>query len=399
MQHQKICDLRPKDNVHSIYLVKNITLSEAKDGKKYIILALSDATGELDSRIWQNCDQIIGRINRGDFVSVQGKVNYFQGKRQLVVVEIHSASSNEVDMSDFIMKSIYPPEQMYQELGSIVDQVDDVYLRELLTNILKDEEIKRRLFSWQAGKTIHHAYQSGLLEHILSCTRLAFELSSHYNVNRSYVVAGAILHDLCKIYELTDGLNVEYTEEGKLIGHLVKGLEIVDRFSYRIKNFPYTVKMHLKHILLSHHGELNYGSPKVPLTSEAMLVHLIDLMDSKMNTFATITKLDPTPGHWSQFNKHIERIVFKGELPTYYDYIIEDQELSNHTQNQNIHPNSQVSRVDENVKVAEVQKNVQSPPKKDQSFSNKKTENPQELKQNLGSLLAHLKITDGDREG
>src|SRR5690606_38024673 len=140
-----------------------------------------------------------------------------------------------VNMDDFVMKAKVDPEIMFKSLLQIVDGLTDVYIKELLQSILADAEITRRLKTWQAGKSIHHAYQSGLLEHILSCSELAVTLSRHYQVNVNYVVAGCILHDLCKIYELTDGVNVEYTEEGKLVGHLVKGLEIVDRFSYRIK--------------------------------------------------------------------------------------------------------------------------------------------------------------------
>src|SRR5690606_30871204 len=166
---------------------------------------------------------------------------------------IEKVANSEVDRNDFITKAPYDPEQMYQELLGIVKNLSDVYIQKLLLNILEDQEISRRLKLWQAGKTIHHAYQSGLLEHILSCANLAVNLSPVYKCNENYVVAGAILHDICKIYELTDGMNVEYTEEGKLVGHLVKGVELVDRFSYRIENFPYNLKLHLKHILLSHH--------------------------------------------------------------------------------------------------------------------------------------------------
>jgi 3'-5' exoribonuclease len=212
---------------------------------------------------------------------------------------------------------------MYSELKAIVETLEEVYIRDLLLLILNDFEISRRLKIWQAGKSIHHAYQSGLLEHILSCTKLAVTLSPHYKVNRSYVVAGCILHDLCKIYELTEGPVVEYTEEGKLIGHLVKGLEILDLFAAKIKTFPLSMKIHLKHILLSHHGEYEYGSPKIPNTSEAFLVHLIDLMDSKMSSFEQVKKLDSSSNHWSGFVKHLDRLVYKSELPSFSSYLME----------------------------------------------------------------------------
>jgi 3'-5' exoribonuclease len=323
-----VSELQSKDEIESVFLVKIMNTMEGKDGKKYFNLILSDATGDLESRLWQYSSEIERNISKNTFVKVKGKVNYYQGKKQFIISQIDTLDESQVNMDDFIMRSTKDPEEMFSELSKIVNSLKDVYIKDLLSLILKDPEIARRLKTWQAGKTIHHAYRSGLLEHILSCTKLALTLSPHYKVNENYVVAGCILHDLCKIYELTDGINVEYTEEGKLVGHLVKGLEIVDRFSYKIKNFPHYLKMHIKHILLSHHGEFEYGSPKVPQTAEAFLVHLIDLMDSKMGSVESIKKLDTTPGHWSGFVKHLDRIVYKGDLPFFPEYVSdEDPEL------------------------------------------------------------------------
>lgn len=316
-----ISDLQGKEEIESIFLVKIFNTMEGKDGKKYFNIILTDASGELESRLWQYSAEIEKNVTKGSFVRVKGKLNFYQGRKQFILSQIEKISQDEVNLDDFVMKAHENPEAMYKRLLSIVDNLTDVYIRDLLRNIITDGEIARRLKTWQAGKTIHHAYQSGLLEHILSCTELALVLSRHYKVNDNYVVAGCVLHDLCKIYELTDGVNVEYTEEGKLVGHLVKGLELVDRFSYKIKNFPHYLKMHLKHILLSHHGHYEYGSPKIPQTSEAYLVHLIDLMDSKMGTFDLIKKTDSATGNWSGFVKHLDRIVYKSDLPFYPEYI------------------------------------------------------------------------------
>lgn len=321
MARINIADLVPKKEVESVFFIKHIALAQAKDGKKYLNIILSDATGDIEGRSWNNAEEIFNNFDKGQFAKVVGKANLFQGRKQFIVQSIDKVEKANVDLDDFVYKAKRTPDEMYDELVDIVKKLDDVYIRDLLQNVLGDKEITRRLKKWQAGKTIHHAYQSGLLEHILSCSNLAVTLSPVYRVNVNYVVAGAILHDLCKIYELTDDLNVEYTEEGKLVGHLVKGLEIVDRFSYKIPNFPYQTKLHLKHILLSHHGEYEYGSPKIPQTSEAMLVHLIDLMDSKMHTFETIKRTDNNTGHWSGFVKHLDRIVFKDELPYYTEYV------------------------------------------------------------------------------
>lgn len=326
-----VSELHGKEEIESVFLVKIINCLEDKSGKKYFNIILTDATGDLESRIWNYSPEVEKNIQKNDFVRVKGKLNFYQGRKQFIVNQIEKVSESSVDLGDFQMKAKEDPEVMYKKLLAIIDGLSDVYIRDLLKNIVTDQEISRRLKTWQAGKSIHHAYKSGLLEHILSCSELALHLSKHYHVNPNYVVAGCILHDLCKIYELTDGINVEYTEEGKLVGHLVKGLEIVDRFSYRIKNFPHHLKMHLKHILLAHHGEYEYGSPKIPQTSEAFLVHLIDLMDSKMGSMEIVKKTDSQTGHWSGFVKHLDRIVYKSDLPFYPEYVADDspEEKSN----------------------------------------------------------------------
>lgn len=320
-----ISDLQGKEEIESIFLVKIFNTMEGKDGKKYFNFILTDSTGDLESRQWQYNAEVEKNISKGSFVRVRGKLNFYQGRKQFIINQIEKLDQQDVNLDDFVMKATEDPEVMYKKLLKIVDGLTDVYIRDLLRSIITDGEIARRLKTWQAGKSIHHAYRSGLIEHILSCSELAVNLSRHYRVNENYVVAGCILHDLCKIYELTDGVNVEYTEEGKLVGHLVKGLEIVDRYSYKIKNFPHYMKMHLKHILLAHHGEYAYGSPKIPQTSEAYLVHLIDLMDSKMGAFDIVRKTDSATGHWSGFVKHMDRIVYKSELPFYPDYIQDEE--------------------------------------------------------------------------
>lgn len=352
-------DLKFKQDIESIFFVKFLSLMEAKDGRKYMNLILSDSTGDIESRVWQNAEEHATLVSKGAFVKVNGKLNMFQGRKQFIVMNMEKLASKEVNEDDFVFKAKESPEAMFEKLIGHVDKLEDYYIRTLLQNVLKDEEISRRLKLWPAGKTIHHAYKSGLLEHILSCTELGMKLAPKYECNQSYVVAGCILHDLCKIYELTDGLDTEYTEEGKLVGHLVKGPELVDRFSYKIKGFPYYMKLHLKHILLSHHGDYEYGSPKIPQTSEAMLVHLIDFMDSKMASFETVKRTDNNSGDWSSYVKHLDRIVYKSAPPTF----TEPQQLND----------------------------------QDNRKNNKKEHKPKrekELKQNLGSLLKGFKVEE-----
>ncbi len=314
MKKMFINDLKPKDTVETIFMVKYMAMMEARDGRNYLNVVLCDSTGDLESRKWHGAQAIMDTIERGNIVLVKGKLNLYQGRRQLIIDKI-SRYNEEVDESLFVAKSDKPAGKMYEQLLSIVEGIENIFLKELLKNILLDPEISRRLQVWQAGKTVHHAYQSGLLEHILGCAELGVALSNVYKVNKSYVVAGIILHDIGKIYELTDGALVEYTEEGKLLGHLMKGTELIDQYTQKIKDFPYQMKLHLKHIVLSHHGEHEYGSPKLPQTSEALLVHHIDLMDSKMHSFETAKKMDSNAGNWTNYVKYLDRIVFKGELP------------------------------------------------------------------------------------
>ncbi len=322
-----IADLTPKSDVDTLFLVKYLAIQEARDGKKYLNVVLTDSTGDLESRSWSDAEEIAGRVSKNDFVRARGKINMFQGRRQLILSAIERVSEKDVKVSDFVARSEFDPEGMYRSLLDLVAGLKDAYIRELLTLVLSDPEISRRLKTWPAGKTIHHAYQSGLLEHVLSCARLSLHLSGHYRVNENYVVAGAILHDLCKVFELSEGYNVEYTEEGKLVGHLVKGVELLEKFANRIPHFPSGMRMHLKHILLSHHGEYAYGSPKIPQTSEAFLVHLVDLMDSKMNAMEMVKRTDNQAGPWSGFVKHLDRIVYKADLP-FYSQMLDEKPVS-----------------------------------------------------------------------
>jgi len=350
-------DFLVKDNVDTTLLVKHIALMQSRDGKDYLNLILGDKTGQIEGRMWQRAKEISSKISKGDLVQACGKINLFQSRRQFIVSDIYSLDQSEVDLSDFILSAATDGEKMFGQLVELIESLDDVYIKDLLLAMVHDHEISDRLKRWPAGKTIHHAYQSGLLEHILSCSELSLILSKHYGVNKNYVVAGAILHDLCKIYELTDGLNTEYTDEGKLVGHLVKGVELLEHFCSKMGHFPYKIKMHLKHILLSHHGEYQFGSPKLPQTSEAYLVHLIDLLDSRMSALEMVKKNDQLEGPWSGFVKHLDRVVYKDALPTFSEYVVIDNEAKKHTPQKKSHP-------------------------------------PKEIKQNLGNLLKDFKVTD-----
>ena len=314
-------ELKVKDNVESIFLVKHIAMMEGRDGRNYLNLILSDMTGDLEARKWNEAEVVSESVTRGSYVFVKGKMNSFQNRMQLIVQDICTVETEKLNPADYIPKGQKETEPLFKEIVGVVETLDDVYIRDLLKNILFDIEIERRLKTWPAGKSIHHAYQGGLIEHLHSCVMLGNQLAKHYGVNRNFVVAGCLIHDICKIYEIGEGNLSDYTDEGKLIGHLIKGVELLDRSCAKISNFPSSTRMHLKHILISHHGTVEHGSPKTPLTSEANLVHFIDLMDSQMASLEAAKKADNMGGPWTGYVKHLDRMVFKAELPHHPKYI------------------------------------------------------------------------------
>ncbi len=328
---QYVDQLQVKETVESIFLVKFLSVMESRDGKNYLNIILADKTGKIEARKWHGAHEVQQVISAGDYARVIGKVNNFQGRSQLIIKEIHKEDTGKLKLEDYQVKSEISSDKMFRELENIIFELSDVYIKDLLNLLINDREIRKKLETWYAGKSIHHAYEAGLLEHILSCAKLAVHLSPVYNVNHNYVVAGAIMHDLCKIYELTSGPVVEYTTEGKLVGHLTASIELMNKFINKINGFPYQTKLHLQHILLSHHGAFEYGSPKLPQTSEAQLVHFIDLMDSQMNSLETAKKDDSKTGSWTGFIKHLDRIIYKEKLPSYSNYI--DKKIENKNKN------------------------------------------------------------------
>ncbi len=317
-----------KDNVESIFLVKYIALMEGKDKKNYLNFILTDKTGDLEARKWHAGEELFLKIKKGDYVFVKGKANSYQGKLQFVIDEITTVDLSLVTPKDYVVESLFAPEKMYEELLSVCEQIEDIYLKNLVTAIYYDSEIKKELLTRPAAKTIHHAFVGGLLEHTLSCAKIASFVCSLYPVNKSFVLAGILLHDLSKIYELSDSQVTDYTDEGKLLGHSIKMVEVIDHFAKKIPDFPFITKTHLKHIIISHHGLHEHGAAKVPHTTEAMLVHLIDLMDSQIASFETAKKDDKLHGNWTAHIRHLDRMLYKKELPTFLDTKIKQDDKS-----------------------------------------------------------------------
>ncbi|HVK61215.1 MAG TPA: HD domain-containing protein [Bdellovibrionales bacterium] len=307
-------DLRDKQIFTSIFLAKDKVLLTGKNGKSYISVYLGDKTGSIDARIWDNVDLLSELFQSGDVIKVKGQVQLFQNRKQIIVHRLERAQAGEYDMADLVSTSARSAEEMMAELLKFAEGMEDPSIRQLTLDVLNDPEIRQRFLTAPAAKSIHHAYMSGLLEHVLSICGLMQSIHAHYQrqqieLKLDYLLFGAIFHDIGKLWELQMEESISYTDKGKLLGHMILAVELIEKKASRILGFPEETKDLLKHIVLSHHGRLEYGSPKVPMFLEAFIVAAVDDFDSKINTIAGFVRNERENGaeKWSRFNTLFER--------------------------------------------------------------------------------------------
>jgi 3'-5' exoribonuclease len=324
-------DIREKDRVESVFKLTKKSLATGKSGKAFLALVLGDKTGEIDARIWEDVEAAEAIAAVGDLVHVKGVAVLHFGQPQVKVEVLAKTERGEMPEEDFVVPAA--PEgpaaaaasgeaggggsgRRFSELVSLIEKVHDGHVRALLLSFLEDAELAALLRRAPAAKAIHHAYAGGLIDHILSCVKLAHRLCDHYpQADRDLVVAGAFLHDIGKTKELSFEKKVDYSDEGRLVGHLVMTAQWIHERAKRIEGFPAALEHHLVHIVLSHHGSLEYGSPKLPATLEALLVHHLDEIDSRVNSWLAAMATDSNE-NWTEFNKLYERHLYKGPSPT-----------------------------------------------------------------------------------
>jgi 3'-5' exoribonuclease len=312
MSRVYVKDLKDKDHVEGIFLVKTKNTPLAKSGKPYLAMMLGDKTGAIDGRMWDNVENVMHSFEIDDFVRVRGTVNLYQKRRQLVIGEIAKVSRKEVDSSDFLPTSKMDPAVMIKNLLAIVRGMKNKYLRQLALDTLEDPEIQPLYMRCPAARTIHHNWVGGLLEHTLSICKVMLFLASHYeNLDLDLLIIGAIFHDIGKVWELHYETNIGYTDVGKLVGHLVMGSELIDRKARAIKGFPDELRIICKHIVLSHHGKYEFGSPKLPQVMEALVVSYIDELDSKIAALQAFLHVESSRGEsWTGYNSVFDRHFF-----------------------------------------------------------------------------------------
>jgi 3'-5' exoribonuclease len=315
MKSPYISELQPGQPVTGTFLVHSKEIRQKKSGDSYLSLLLGDRTGELDAKMWDSVTDVMDTFDRDDYVRVKGLVSIFQNRPQLTIHKMQRLSESEVDPADFFPASEHDLEEMYTELQGIVAGMSNPHLKALLEAVFGDEQVARLYRRAPAARCVHHAYLGGLIEHVLSMCRLCRFVAGHYqNIDLDLLLAGALLHDVGKIYELSYDRGFGYTTEGQLLGHIVIGVRMIEEKLRALPGFPPRLAALLEHMVLSHHGRLEFGSPKVPLFPEAMLLHYLDDMDSKMECMRALAAHDrQLEGEWTGYNQAMERSFLKKE--------------------------------------------------------------------------------------
>lgn len=306
-------NIRERDWVESVFLVREKITATAKNGKPYLTLKLMDRSGEVEGRVWDNVEALSATFDRDDFVQVSAKASVYLGKMQLVVQKLVRLDEKLVDLRDFLPVATRSLDGMIVEFRELIASLANPHLRALMEAFLEDQDFMQAFCRAPAAKSMHHVYLGGLLDHSLSVAQLAHDVSSHYpEVDRDLLVVGALLHDIGKVAELRYSRSFEYTDAGKLLGHIVMGVELVEEKIRELNDFPTLTGTLLKHLLLSHHGQYEYGSPKRPKTLEAVVLNFIDDLDSKINGISSYLQKENTEdGQWTGYHRLYERYFYR----------------------------------------------------------------------------------------
>ncbi|MDD6232227.1 3'-5' exoribonuclease YhaM family protein [Frisingicoccus sp.] len=302
-----IADLREGDHISGIYLCKNKQNLKTKAGKSYYSMLLQDKTGTLDAKVW-DLNNGIEHFESLDFIKVDGLITSFQGALQVNVRRVRRTQEQEYDIRDYLPTSRFDIEEMMKELVEIIQTIKNPYLKTLLDSFfVKDKEFIKSFKAHSAAKSVHHGFVGGLLEHTLSVTKLCDFYCKRYPIlNRDLLLTAAMCHDIGKTTELSLFPENDYTDEGQLIGHIVKGTEMIHDRIRDIPNFPQVLANELKHCILAHHGELEYGSPKKPALVEALALNLADNTDAKMETMTEFFAGAMDGSEWLGYNRLFE---------------------------------------------------------------------------------------------
>ncbi|WP_250277314.1 3'-5' exoribonuclease YhaM family protein [[Clostridium] colinum] len=310
-----ISDFKIDETIVEHYLCKKKQTLKSRTGKNYLSLLLQDKTGTINAKVWDLNNQIQS-FEENDFIKIDATVLSYQNELQLTVRKIRRSQEGEYDPMDYIPSTDKNIEELYQKIVNIINSLKNNFIKSLLENIyIKNDTIREKFKTHSAAKTMHHSYMGGLLEHSLSICQICDFLSSHYPyVNRDLLLASALLHDVGKMFELSPFPDNDYTDDGQLLGHIVIGVELITKECNNIPDFPHQLQSLLKHSILSHHGEYEFGSPKRPKTIEAFILHCADELDAKLKIYEDSIFSDNTTCNWVGYHKMLARNLRKSNF-------------------------------------------------------------------------------------
>lgn len=305
--------LREGERIQEVYLCKQKTSAMTKTGREYENVILQDKTGQLDAKIWDPGSMGIEDFEALDYVEIHGDVTVFNGQTQLSIKRVRKVSEESIDSSDYLPCTDKNMDEMMTELLKFIASVNNPYYKQVLSILfIEDTKFAEAFKRHSAAKSVHHGFIGGLLEHTLSVTKLCDFYTKQYPIlNRDLLITSAICHDIGKVYELSDFPENDYTDAGQLLGHIVIGSEMVSKIIATIPDFPEKQANELKHCILAHHGELEYGSPKKPALIEALALNFADNTDAKMETMKEIFESNSMAGaeQWLGYNRLLESNV------------------------------------------------------------------------------------------
>lgn len=310
----------PGQSVDDIFVVRERQLSCKKNGEPYFVGSLTDCTGKIKAVAWENVNDINRVLSAGDHARIKGQVAEYGGTLQLIIQHAQRCDPSDIDAKDFIPTTSRDVDRMFEQMLQITRSVTNPYLNRLLKSFFEDQEFVRRFKTAPAAKRMHHAYLGGLLEHTLSVSLLIQMITAHYTgMDKDLLLTGGILHDIGKTHELTYEACIDYSIEGRLLNHIVLGVEMVQEKIAQDNEFPRNLALLLKHLIVSHHGTREFGSPEPPKTLEAIALSHIDDLDAKVTGIRTFVQTDTPDAQWTSYHRLMNRFFYKGsagaELP------------------------------------------------------------------------------------
>src|SRR5579871_2360200 len=306
-----ICDCGIHENkvITSSFVVVAKQIKPKKTGEPYLALTLGDRSGQLEAKMWDNVDDVLEAFEQDDFLKVKGLINKYKQRFQLTIHKLRKLGESEIEFDDYLPKTAKDIDDLWQTLTAFVETIQSTHLRSLVQAFMADPEIAAAYRNAPAAKTLHHAYIGGLLDHVVSLFRSCDLMCQNYpQVNRDLLLTGAFLHDIGKIHELTYNRSFSYTTRGQLLGHMVIELEMLQSKLAQVPGFPDELKTLVEHLIISHHGEYEFGSPKLPMFPEALMLHYLDDLDSKMEAMRAHFEREATlDGPWTGYNPSLGR--------------------------------------------------------------------------------------------